>query len=77
MSARFSLARVLAIVIKEFQQMRRERLTFAMAIGVPIMQLILFGYAINNDPKGLPTALVAYDNGTLARSLTAAIQNTG
>ena len=77
MSARFSLARVLAIVIKEFQQMRRERLTFAMAIGVPIMQLILFGYAINNDPKGLPTALVAYDNGPLARSLTAAIQNTG
>ena len=77
MSTRFSLARVLAIIIKEFQQMRRERLTFAMAIGVPIMQLILFGYAINNDPKGLPTALVAYDHGPLARSLTAAIENTG
>ena len=77
MSIRFSIARVVAIIIKEFQQMRRERLTFAMAIGVPVMQLILFGYAINNDPKGLPTALVAYDNGPLARSLVAAVQNTG
>jgi ABC-2 type transport system permease protein len=77
MSASFSFARVAAIIVKEFQQMLRERLTFAMAIGVPVMQLILFGYAINNDPKGLPTALVAYDNGPLARSLVASIQNTG
>jgi len=77
MSASFSLARVAAIIIKEFQQMMRERLTFAMAIGVPVMQLVLFGYAINNDPKGLPTALVAYDNGPLARSLVVAVQNTG
>ena len=77
MSASFSFARVAAIIIKEFQQMLRERLTFAMAIGVPVMQLILFGYAINNDPKGLPTALVAYDSGPLARSLVASIQNTG
>jgi ABC-2 type transport system permease protein len=67
----------MAIIIKEFQQMLRERLTFAMAIGVPVMQLILFGYAINNDPKGLPTALVAYDQGPLSRSLVAAVQNTG
>ena len=77
MSASFSFARVAAIIIKEFQQMLRERLTFAMAIGVPVMQLVLFGYAINNDPKGLPTALVAYDSGPLARSLVASIQNTG
>ena len=77
MSASFSFARVTAIIVKEFQQMLRERLTFAMAIGVPVMQLVLFGYAINNDPKGLPTALVAYDNGPLARSLVATIQNTG
>ena len=69
MSASFSFARVTAIIVKEFQQMLRERLTFAMAIGVPVMQLILFGYAINNDPKGLPTALVAYDSGALARSI--------
>ncbi len=73
----FSFARVLAILVKEFQQVLRDRLTFAMAIGVPVMQLVLFGYAINNDPKGLPTALVAYDNGPLARSLVVAIQNTG
>lgn len=77
MSASFSFARVTAIIVKEFQQMLRERLTFAMAIGIPVIQLILFGYAINNDPKGLPTALVAYDNGPLARSLVASIQNTG
>ncbi len=74
---KFSLARVWAVIIKEFQQMMRDRLTFAMAIGVPIMQLVLFGYAINNDPKGLPTVLVAYDNGPLTRSLVAAVQNTG
>ena len=77
MRVSFSLARVMAIIIKEFQQMLRERLTFAMAIGVPVMQLILFGYAINNDPKGLPTALVAYDQGPMSRSLVAAVQNTG
>ena len=76
MSRSFSLARVAAILVKEFQQMMRDRLTFAMAIGVPVMQLVLFGYAINNDPKGLPTALVAYDSGPLARSLVAAVQNT-
>jgi len=69
--------RMLAIFIKEFQQMLRDRLTFAMAIGVPIMQLILFGYAINTDPKGLPTVVVAADGGPLARSLTAALQNSG
>ena len=64
----FSLARMLAVFIKEFQQMMRDRLTFAMAVGIPIMQLIMFGYAINTDPKGLPTALVNLDHGPLARS---------
>ncbi|HEX6704969.1 MAG TPA: ABC transporter permease [Albitalea sp.] len=73
----FSLQRTLAIFIKEFQQMMRDRLTFAMAIGVPILQLVLFGYAINTDPKGLPTAIVSYDTGPMARSLVAALQNTG
>lgn len=73
----FSWARLLAIFIKEFQQMMRDRPTFAMAVGVPIMQLVLFGYAINTDPKGLPTALVSYDTGPMARSLTASLQNTG
>ncbi|MGH6626606.1 MAG: ABC transporter permease [Burkholderiaceae bacterium] len=73
----FSLHRTLAVFIKEFQQMLRDRLTFAMAIGVPVLQLVLFGYAINTDPKGLPTAIVAYDSGVMARSLVAALQNTG
>jgi len=72
-----SPARTLAIFIKEFQQMLRDRLTFAMAIGVPILQLVLFGYAINTDPKGLPTALVSFDSGPMARTLVAALQNTG
>jgi ABC-2 type transport system permease protein len=72
-----SIQRLLAVFVKEFQQMRRDRLTFAMAIGVPILQLLLFGYAINTDPKGLPTAVVSTDAGPLARSLVAALQNTG
>ncbi|MDH3208795.1 MAG: ABC transporter permease [Burkholderiaceae bacterium] len=72
-----SLGRLLAIFIKEFQQMLRDRLTFAMAVGIPVLQLVLFGYAINTDPKGLPTAVVAYDHGPFARSLLAAVQNTG
>jgi len=73
----FSHRRTLAIFIKEFQQMMRDRLTFAMAIGVPILQLVLFGYAINTDPKGLPTTIVSYDSAPMARSLVAALQNTG
>ena len=78
MSARrFSLARVLAIFIKEVQQMLRDRPTFAMAVGVPILQLLLFGYAINTDPKGLPTAVVTQDRGPMARSLVAALEQSG
>lgn len=73
----FSVARTLAIFVKEFQQMLRDRLTFAMAIGVPILQLVLFGYAINTDPKGLPTVIVSHDTSPMARSLVAALQNTG
>lgn len=73
----FSLGRMLAIFFKELLQMRRDRLTFAMAVGIPILQLVMFGYAINTDPKGLPTAMVSHDNGPLARSLQAALQNTG
>ena len=77
MSARFSWARTLAIFLKEFQQMLRDRPTFGMAVGVPILQLVLFGYAINTDPKGLPTALVSMDSGPQARELVATLQNTG
>ena len=77
MNHRFSLARMWAVFIKEFQQMLRDRLTFAMAVGIPVLQLILFGYAINTDPKGLPTAVVSTDSGPLSRSIVAALQNTG
>ncbi len=73
----FSAARMAAVFVKEFQQMLRDRLTFAMAVGIPVLQLVLFGYAINTDPKGLPTAVVAADSGPLTRSLVAALQNTG
>ncbi len=74
---RFSWRRMLAIFVKEFQQMMRDRLTFAMAVGIPILQLVLFGYAINADPKGLPTAVVSAGNSAMTRSLVAALQNTG
>lgn len=73
----FSAARMAAVFLKEFQQMLRDRLTFAMAVGIPVLQLILFGYAINTDPRGLPTAIVAAESGPLTRSLVAALQNTG
>ncbi|HKX44829.1 MAG TPA: ABC transporter permease [Burkholderiaceae bacterium] len=73
----FSVQRTWAVFVKELQQMLRDRLTFAMAIGVPVLQLVLFGYAINTDPKGLPTALIAADTGPMARSVGAALQNTG
>lgn len=72
-----ALARCLAIALKEVQQMLRDRLTFAMAVGVPILQLVLFGYAINTDPKGLPTAVVCQDTSPMARSLVAALQTSG
>lgn len=73
---RFSLARLGAVLGKEFVQMRRDRLTFAMMVGIPIMQLILFGYAINADPHALPTAVIVGDNGTYARSIVRALENT-
>ena len=73
----FSVQRMAAVFIKEFQQMMRDRLTFGMAVGVPILQLVLFGYAINTDPRGLPTALVAADNSPIAGSIVASLQNTG
>src|SRR6185503_9228901 len=72
-----SLGRIGAVFIKELIQMRRDRLTFAMIVGIPIIQLVLFGFAINSDQKNLPTALNVQDNSVFARSLTAAMQNTG
>lgn len=71
------LHRLLAMVYKEALQLRRDRLTFAMMFGIPIMQLVLFGFAINNDPKGLPTAVLASDHSAITRSLISTIGNTG
>jgi len=71
---RFSWSRIVAVMVKEFIQMRRDRLTFAMIIGVPIIQLVLFGYAINTDPKRLPTAVVVADNGPFVRAIVAAME---
>jgi ABC-2 type transport system permease protein len=67
----------MAVLRKEFLQLRRDRLTFAMLIGVPIMQLVMFGYAINGDPRLLPTAVVALDHGPLVRAVVRAAENTG
>jgi ABC-2 type transport system permease protein len=71
------LHRLLAMVYKEALQLRRDRLTFAMMFGIPIMQLVLFGFAINNDPKGLPTAVLASDHSAITRALISTIGNTG
>ena len=72
----FSWGRFWAMIVKEFIQMRRDRLTFGMMVGIPILQLILFGFAINSDPKHLPAALLVADHGPLERTLLSAIRNT-
>ena len=73
----FSWSRLLAMLAKEFIQMRRDRITFAMMLGVPIMQLLLFGFAINSDPKRLPAAIVDMDGGHYARAIVTAFETTG
>jgi hypothetical protein len=77
MNRLFSLRRLLAIITKEAIQMRRDRITFAMMLGVPLMQLVLFGFAINNDPKGLPAALVTTSQDHYTRAMVSAMENTG
>ena len=74
---RFTFHRLWAIVLKEFIQMKRDRVTFAMMVGIPLMQLMLFGFAINSDPKHLPTAIRAADQGPFARTFVAALKNSG
>lgn len=70
----FSPARLWAMMVKEFIQMRRDRLTFAMMVGIPLMQLILFGFAINSDPRHLPTAVLDADHGPEGRAIIAAME---
>jgi ABC-2 type transport system permease protein len=74
---RFTLHRFWAIVLKEFIQMKRDRMTFGMMVGIPLMQLMLFGFAINADPKNLPTAIRAADQGPFARTFVAALKHSG
>jgi ABC-2 type transport system permease protein len=75
--ARFSFSRWWGIVLKEFLQLKRDRITFGMVIGVPIVQLLLFGFAINTDPRHLPTAVVVHEPSEFTRSYLAAMKTSG
>ena len=77
MNSLFSARRLRAILIKEFIQMRRDRITFAMMLVIPLMLLVLFGYAINNDPKHLPAAIVSTSDGHYSRAIVTALETTG
>jgi ABC-2 type transport system permease protein len=74
---RFSFSRWWGIVLKEFLQLRRDRITFGMIVGMPIVQLVLFGYAINTDPKHLRTAVVISEQSEFTRSYLAAMKTSG
>src|SRR6266853_1698345 len=65
-----------AMVVKEFIQLRRDRVSFAMIVMIPVMQLLLFGYAINTTPRHLPTAVLLQEDSDLARSILKALENT-
>ena len=69
----FSFARLVGIIVKEFTQMRRDRLTFAMMLGIPLIQLTLFGFAINADPRHLPAAVIIADHGPFGRTILNAL----
>jgi len=72
----FSLSRWIGIIVKEFIQLKRDRLTFGMIIGIPVLQLVLFGYAINSDPRRLPTAVLSADASVYSRTLLSAMQTS-
>jgi ABC-2 type transport system permease protein len=72
-----SWSRIVAVMVKETIQMRRDRLTFAMIIAVPVIQLVLFGYAINTDPKHLPAAAIVADQGPVGRAILSGIAHSG
>jgi ABC-2 type transport system permease protein len=76
MNGFFSPSRWLGIVTKEFIQLKRDRLTFGMIVGIPVIQLVLFGFAINTDPKHLPTAALVADRGEFSRSILAGFKNS-
>jgi ABC-2 type transport system permease protein len=72
----FSWLRVLAVMAKEFTQLRRDRITYAMMLLIPIVQLLLFGYAINSEPRHLPTAVLVQEDSRFARSVISALRNS-
>ncbi len=72
----FSVDRVLAVLIKEFKQLTRDRITYAMMLAIPVVQLILFGYAINSEPRHLPTAVLVQEDSRYARSILSALKNS-
>ena len=76
MVARGFWLRTRAMLIKEFIQLRRDRVSFGMIIMIPLMQLILFGYAINTTPRDLPTAVLLQETSDVGRSILAALKNT-
>ena len=65
-----------AMLVKEFIQLRRDRVSFAMIVMIPVMQLLLFGFAINTTPRHLPTAVLIQEESDLARSVLKALENT-
>ena len=73
---KFSWARLWGIIVKEFVQMRRDRMTFGMMLGIPVIQLLLFGFAINSDPRHLPTAILLADHGPQGRTILHAMKNS-
>jgi ABC-2 type transport system permease protein len=65
-----------AMLVKEFIQLKRDRISFAMIIMIPLIQLLLFGYAINTNPRHLPTAVLLQENSDVGRSILRALENT-
>ena len=70
------ILRIYAVMAKEFTQLRRDRVTYAMILVMPLVQLILFGYAINTDPRGLPAAVISHDRGVMANEVVATLERT-
>lgn len=68
--------RLLAVMSKEFTQMRRDRMTIAMLVAIPVIQIVLFGYAINTNPKHLPTAILVADHSAYSRAFIQGVKNT-
>ena len=77
MKSFFSFRRTNAILMKEFIQLSRDKVTLQMIVLIPIIQLLIFGYALNTDPKHLPTAVLSQDNSTIARAFVTGLQNSG